>query len=381
MGRSRHGMRKLHGPLALALFLGLALAGGCIDLDAPPCAAVTDGNPCTLDKCVNDVTTHTNAPKGSACGAGGKLQCDGAGSCVGCKDDSECEIQEPCAVWKCDIGVCTRVLKAEGTSAGNETPEDCSAEYCNATGQTESRAESSDFKDDKQECTFDTCDNGTPLNTPVPDGTKCGTGCQTCTGGECGDCSEGYVCNAMAEACVPLQQLPVGSACTFTTDCESGNCVDGVCCDSPCDSPCMACSSAKTGQPDGTCNPIATGTDPDNECQSPEGDVCNAGQCQCYNGKQDGAELKVDCGGICTPCPGKWECDGSPPCEGTPNPACCGSLCGLCGLFGDDCKQLQGQSCKLEVDQPKKFSLGPGSTPACSAQNSQACFSAMCYCK
>jgi hypothetical protein len=379
-------MRGLHGPLALALFLGLVLVSGCLDLDPgmpPPCTPVSDGNPCTVDKCVDDATTtYSNAPEGAQCGAGGKLKCDGAGSCVGCTDSSECDVFEPCAVWTCNIGVCTRIIKAVGTFAGDDTKADCKADYCNAIGLLEKGAYTADVKEDGNECTADACSSkGDPINAPVPDGTKCGTGCTTCTGGVCGGCSSGYVCNPMVDACVPVQQLPNGSACTFTTDCASGNCVDGVCCDSACTSPCMACNSTKTGQADGICNNIAAGTDPDNECQSPEGDVCNAGTCQCNNGVQDGTEFKVDCGGNCTPCPGKWSCEGSPPCEGMTTSNCCGQFCGLCQDFSSTCKALHGTPCVIGQDQPKAYGIKLGTTPECNAQISQACFIANCVCK
>jgi hypothetical protein len=278
--RSRGNAHTIRGLIALALVLGAG--GGCFALgiefeqtalfcdkkeDCPyaddACGvwackqgyceftakeAPKDGNPCTADKCVQGKLEYVNEPKGYKCGAGDKLTCDGEGSCVGCKEDSECLIKDPCAVWTCNVPVCTRILKAEGTPAGDETQEDCKTDYCSTTGQPEPRPDAADVKNNKNECTTDACDNGTPINPNVLDGTKCDKGCKTCTGGICGGCSPGYVCNTMVDACVPLQQLPNGSACTFTTDCASGNCVDGVCCDSACTSPCMACGDLPVQQ-------------------------------------------------------------------------------------------------------------------------------------
>lgn len=40
-----------------------------------------DGNPCTFDFCTSGKPTHTNAPTGTPCGAGGKV-CDGKGACA-----------------------------------------------------------------------------------------------------------------------------------------------------------------------------------------------------------------------------------------------------------------------------------------------------------
>src|SRR6185436_14516504 len=97
-----------------------------------------------------------------------------------------------------------------------------------------------------------------------------GTSCPACTGncddglkdnGEVGiDC--GGPCSA---------KCPNGTDCTANTDCNSGYCIDNVCCESTCEGACVACSTLKKGSgANGTCGPIATGGDPDNECLSPD---------------------------------------------------------------------------------------------------------------
>jgi hypothetical protein len=185
----------------------------------------------------------------------------------------------------------------------------------------------------------------------------------------------------MDNVCVPLLAQPNGTGCTRPTDCESGYCVDKVCCENGCTGPCMACSNAKTGQEDGTCRPIAAGTDPDNECQTPLEDVCNAGTCQCNNGVKDGAELKVDCGGACGPCAGKWVCDGSPVCDGAKNLTCCGPFCPGCVNTASFCVMQHGANCVVGQDQPKTFPLELISTPECVAKGSGTCVFASCKCE
>jgi len=432
--RHRANRRKLHGALALALFLGLI--GGCLDLattsilckttadcpvtgecgvwtckegscvvDAKPSGTVPatqvlgdckrlvcdgegnavtepsdedtipDGTPCTTDKCVDGTPAYEPAPAGTPCGVDDKLQCNGAGACVGCidGDGSECGPQEACATWLCAVNTCSRILKADGTFINDPKLGDCRADYCDAVGQVVSRPYNDDKKDDGDPCTTNDCMDGAPVYPPGPDGTPCGMGCQICTGGVCGECGPpNYECDTAAQKCIPLLQVPNGTACSASTDCASGNCVDGVCCDDACAAPCSACNNAKTGQPDGTCSPVTNGTDPDNECQSPAADVCVAGQCQCYNGIQDGGEIKVDCGGNCAPCPGKWQCDGTPVCDGAQKSFCCFPGCGTCVDQAAECKAMHGTACAL--GQPDKtFALGTMSTPQCTACRFSTC--------
>ena len=410
--RSTGKAHALRGLFALALYCGLG--SGCFAIynfeqEAKPCKTtadcpaakgscdiwscvdgvclyeekpIPDGNPCTVDACENGNPTYPNAATGAPCGAGGKLTCDAQGNCVGCGEASDCDTQDVCSTWTCDIGVCTRFLKANGTFLGDPLKQDCKAEYCGVTGQIESRPYINDPKVDGNECTDDACnDLGQPVYLPKPDGTKCGMGCQTCTGGTCGACSPNWVCNMAQNTCVPLLALPNGSGCTLPSDCASGFCTDGVCCDSACDGLCMACNNNKTGQPDGVCSPITAGTDPEAECQVPTDDVCSGGTCQCNNNIKDGNEYRTDCGGNCPPCQGIWKCTGTPACEGTPNTNCCAPFCGGCLDFSFACKELEGSPCVYGVDAPKTYPLKLTNTSACNAQNSQACVYATCKCE
>lgn len=78
----------------------------------------------------------------------------------------------------------------------------------------------------------------------------------------------------------------LGERCLSAAACESGQCVDGVCCNSPCDGPCQACSAAlQQSGADGYCGPVKDG-DSGGDCQidtkNPCGNTgyCKAGTCE-----------------------------------------------------------------------------------------------------
>lgn len=64
----------------------------------------------------------------------------------------------------------------------------------------------------------------------------------TCVDGRFGEGETDTDCGGAA--CQPCGK---GQICKAASDCESGYCVDGVCCDTPCDSSCVACMEGKTG--------------------------------------------------------------------------------------------------------------------------------------
>ena len=90
------------------------------------------------------------------------------------------------------------------------------------------------------------------------------------------------------EVCLPAVVndrtcLPRGFACETNFDCKTGYCVDGVCCGTACDAACYACIGSLTGEPHGTCAPIAAGgasdTAPVSLCGGSTG--CTSGPCAC----------------------------------------------------------------------------------------------------
>ena len=179
--------------------------------------------------------------------------------------------------------------------------------------------------------------NGSDLQPQVCDGagTCAASGMPTscapynCAGGMCkstcassADCASGFSCSG--NACVGL--LGNGAVCASSAECGSGFCVDGVCCNAGCTGLCQACSAGKKGVgADGTCGPITTGADPDNDCAQDAAATCGkTGQC---NGS--GACQLYSSGTSC----------GSPVCQGTVLKAqsCDGTGSCIPSAAGQDC--------------------------------------------
>lgn len=81
---------------------------------------------------------------------------------------------------------------------------------------------------------------------------------------------------ALREATTSGSELPdagagkaPGAACVEAADCSSGNCVDGVCCSTPCTGVCESCALAGKI---GSCEPVADGMDPAQECSAVDSD-------------------------------------------------------------------------------------------------------------
>jgi hypothetical protein len=80
---------------------------------------------------------------------------------------------------------------------------------------------------------------------------------------------------------------PLGASCSTGTQCDSGFCVDGVCCNTPCDAGCAACTAALGAAMDGTCTTAAIkNADDIGSCDATHGACGNNEKCACTN---DGA--------------------------------------------------------------------------------------------
>jgi hypothetical protein len=271
--------------------LGNCVQGGSVACDPYICDP-------TGTVCLTGCAAQTDCMAGYFCDGTGVCQpklADGVACAVGyqCLSGSCPAADGVCCDTACG-GVCeaclaTKTGGADGTcgpiTAGTDPDNDCGADVCNGAGSCR-------------------CADG--VQNGVESDIDCG-------GGACAPCGLGQACNA-------------GS------DCTSGNCpaTDGVCCNTPCGATCEACLAAKNGGADGTCGPVAAGTDPDNECGA---DVCNGfGVCRCTDGLQNGVETDVDCGGgVCSTCGDGQICASGADCTSGNCPpddnVCCDTAC------------------------------------------------------
>lgn len=329
-----------------------------------------NSNPCTIVSCSGSSPSYDPLPQGTSCPGG---ECDGNGSC--------------CQPLDCDqLGVeCGPATTCGGTiqCGGCDGGETCEDGVCCGAPRTceEMGKNCGNFTGCGQDLECGTCDLDDQCGASIANVCGCTDGIQN--QGELGvDC--GGPCLAGCDE---------GTPCTLGDDCDSGFCIEGVCCDDICNGTCRSCLEAKTGSPDGTCDDVTTGTDPDVECTQdgvatcdrtgfceggacqlyPAGTECSASTCigstetsadtcngtgtcvdsgsvtcdagyvcsgdtcqSCSDGMMNGSEVDVDCGGGGT-CAG---CEAGSPC---PNGAsdcangqcvdgfCCDTTCtGLC---------------------------------------------------
>ena len=185
-----------------------------------------------------------------------------------------------------------------------------------------------------------------------------------------------------------------GTPCGADADCASGTCVEGVCCDDACASGCMTCRGDMNGGRPGACANVVVNEDPKAAC-SP-GKCDGDGVCRCENGKKDGGETGVDCGGGCAGCGLTQACkadgdcagghcvtewDGSKICCGTP----CSGTCSSCNIgppwagvclpraAGDPTPCGAGKACNLSGS-----CTGGGSNGA-SCNGGGNCVSGLCH--
>jgi hypothetical protein len=154
--------------------------------------------------------------------------------------------------------------------------------------------------------------------------------------------------------------LPRGAPCTIAAQCASSACApDGVCCDTPCQGTCQACTQAKTGVPSGTCAPALPGTDSGGAC--PPAGVCgfdgacgSGGACRFH-------AAGTACGASCvggTLLDG--HCDGAGRCASTPlscAPYQCASASACATHCGSDADCVPTAFCDAAFDrtcQPRK---------------------------
>jgi hypothetical protein len=230
---------------------GNCMNGKCapkLDPDGSPCAGDAT---CVSMHCAQGVccaTTCTGTCK--SCNVAGM-----AGQCVDVPAGGADPTNTCAAAQACDgAGNCA---KANGEACGG--PAECATGNCVDTVCCDAAC--------MDQCKACNVPGSVGKCTDVPAGMQDPNAGMTCVGAN--------VCDGMG-ACKKAN----GATCAMASECATGNCVDGVCCDTACGTKCMACTQAKKGSGmDGTCGPIASGTDPDNECGPPNPNCNGMGMC------------------------------------------------------------------------------------------------------
>ncbi|WP_437721861.1 hypothetical protein [Sorangium sp. So ce861] len=254
---------------------------------------------------------------------------------AGCKSDAECPgpPSRACGAGRCVEGACT--VEIRPGPVASQRKGDCRRVECTVTGELIELEDPSDVYDDGEQCTYDSCGEGGPVNKPLTEGAECpdeqqrmchvGT-CVACYSGDVtmNDCPNNLACDGVL--CVPshcmnnvvdivleetardcggpCRPCAVGEACGTRADCESKVCVGGLCAAPTCED--GAQNGDETGVDCGVfpCQPCAAGQG----CRtgaSCESGVCWAGECQeasCTDAVMNAGETGVDCGGGCAPC-------------------------------------------------------------------------------
>ncbi len=284
--------------------LGTCLAATCEDLHKNGNESDID---CGGDKCLPCANNFLcNGPLDCASGRCVSTHCMSCASVSDCPGDDQ-----PCKVRTCTNGVCGHSIIAAGDPATHQAIGDCKKILCLADQTTQQENDDTDLPDDKNDCTVDQCDAGTPKHTILETGTACTTG--------------GKVCDSTG-ACV---------GCLVDDDCPSLVCTGGK------------CGPASCG--DGKKNGNETGKDCGGSCgKCPAGEGCkSAADCTtrscdgtvclapaCTDLVQNGDETAQDCGGLT--CPG---CDIGLACHKDGDCAsahCSASLCVQC-ILPTDC--------------------------------------------
>lgn len=357
------------------------------------CVSASGSTDCAPFACSGG-TCKTSCATVNDCAAG--FQCV-SGTCKNvrnngeaCTDSGQC-LSNFCVDGVCCNSACTGLCQACSTAkkgsgadgacgpiGANRDPDDECAEQaatsCGTTGMCNGSG-ACQLHPSGTTCGSPIC-QGTVLKTPNCNGSgtcttpATGQDCfpYACSGGACkatctsnGDCASGRVC--VSGACIA--PLANAAPCTAGTQCQSGQCVDGVCCDKACAGGCEACTASKKGSgSDGTCGPIAAGTDPDEECDSELEATCGRngfcdgkGACQLH-------AAGTSCG--TSSCQGNSVqgrvCDGKGVCGTSQGLACAPYVCsgGTCKNPCANSNECQaGNFCQAGVCKP----LGANGTP------------------
>ena len=281
-----------------------------IDCGGGTCPACTTGQSCvdgTIDcksgMCFAGKCTQFSCKDGALNGDETDVDC-GGDMCGGCAIGKICKIGNDCASKVCTTGKCSAASCMDGVKNGDESDIDCGGTLCAACSAGKACGVAHD-------CLTKICSNGMCASASCADGVKNGIETDIDCGGTCMACLVGKMCkvdgDCLSQACMNAQCAPVGSCSNgmkdgseTDVDCGGGNCL-------PCADNKMCLINT-----DCTSNGCQTGS-------------CVPGGLTCGDGKKDGSETDVDCGGgTCPSCANGKKCQASSDCMSN---MCAGTQC------------------------------------------------------
>jgi hypothetical protein len=218
---------------------------------------------------------------------------DGGTGGSGGQGGAECSVPEDCpgpdstfcGSRTCDAGRCSVTLMPDGSPVPSQLYGDCQESVCDGKGSIVSSVDPADFYNDGNDCTTDTCVNGTVSHMPKLAGTTCMQGVCPIMGGICVQCLSNSHCPIMGDTCQAGKCVPMH--CTNTV--KDGNETD-VDCGGP------ECNKCGLGQ-------LCLTSDPDCESRACSGTPKKCVAPSCQDTRKNGQETAEDCGGpSCAKC-------------------------------------------------------------------------------
>ncbi|MDI1483685.1 MopE-related protein [Polyangium sp. y55x31] len=298
------------------------------------CSLYANGTTCAVASCSGQSTkANPDTCNGvGQCIDGGTQSCN-AYACNGGNCNLTCTSDTDCATGNFCKGMACEPKKANGLMCS-------SANECTSGNCVDGVCCSSACTDECKSCALPSS-LGVCANIPsgMPDTQPACSGIQVCNGsGKCVDAN--------------------GQPCATNAECFSTFCVDGFCCNTACTGLCSACSAAKSSGANGTCSPITSGLDPDNECSGAaacngmgacgllgDGSACSMGN-ECQSGFcVDNVCCNSACGGTCKACSAAKTNGVNGVCANVATNSDPDNECAAeCNAFGD-CEEPNGSAC------------------------------------
>ena len=329
--------------------------------DGRACGQSSDcinGNPCIKGICFDSGCNNQKKDgheTGTDCGGD---QCPACDALQGCKQTADCKTGNTCidntTLTPCDdatsscqtnTGTCYPDTCRNGNLDVRETDIDCGGGLCLPCAVSKHCAQNSDCAAGNV-CIAGTCYVNTCADTKI-DGSETD---QDCGGSACPACTKGLNCN-------------VASDCQANTPCTGGKCGDPACFNKQLD-------PGETGLDCGgvVCPPcdIAQPCKIKEDCKSLNCDTGNCAQPSCTDSAQNGAETGLNCGdpaGQCKRCGTGIGCTGDTSCDSnhcdTINKVCLAASCTDGRLNGDETGLDCGGTCALVSPYLRCDDLGP----------------------